>query len=99
MWVAVSFFTADGARAGAWASEPVELKEPFASSDSATVTATLPCGWLAESSAIRSGYYARAHASTESANDALRQARQPNFDIATAVPVLVQNAEGRAGRR
>jgi hypothetical protein len=99
VWVTVSFLTADGPPGGARACEPVELREPFGAFDSATVTVTATCDWLVGRSAPSSGYYARVYASTLSARDALNRARQDDFDVASATPVLIQNADRRGGTR
>lgn len=90
LWVWTYFFAPDDSSQRIWASRPVEIHEPFASSDRATITATASCEWCVDQRAPRSGYYARVHISTQS-SEAARLANEPTSrDIASATPVLVQ---------
>ena len=90
IWVWTYFFAPDDSSQRLWASKPVEIHEPFASSDRATITATAACEWCADQRAPRSGYYARVHISTQSSEAARLANEQTSRDIAGAVPVLVQ---------
>lgn len=96
IWVWTYFFAPDDSSQRIWASAPVEIHEPFAGGDYATITATAPCEWCADRRAPRSGYYARVHVSTRSSEAARFANEQTSRDIASAVPVLVQRA-ARAG--
>jgi hypothetical protein len=78
------------AQAG-WASDVVELDQPFKSGNTVTLTTTSPCHWCDQSSAPRDGYYARVYLSTRSASNVLRPREQVDNDLRTAIPVLVQS--------
>ncbi len=90
-WVWVYFFSPD-APGQVLASEPVEVRAPFAQSPHPTFNLTLPCKWCAaESSTLPRNFYARINVSTESANDAILSNDQMNFDISKATPVVVRH--------
>ncbi|MGH9901464.1 MAG: hypothetical protein ACRD68_06575, partial [Pyrinomonadaceae bacterium] len=70
LWVWTYFFAPDAAGRKHWAGEPVEVREPFAGGDRATVTVTAACAWCGDSSAPTRGYYARVNVSAESGDAA-----------------------------
>ena len=95
-WVWTYFFSPDrpGVR---WSSAPVEIQQPFAKGETATITATGSCDWCDDVRAPRTGYYARVNVSTQFRDAAHLREDQMKDDITTAMPVLVQ-AERRASR-
>jgi hypothetical protein len=94
IWVRTSFFSTDSSTRHNWSSEPVEIRQPFANGDQATITATANCDWCNEAGAPRGGYYARVHISTVSKEAARLRDDMLNADITTATPVLIQT-EGK----
>ncbi|MBA3441158.1 MAG: hypothetical protein H0T92_14945 [Pyrinomonadaceae bacterium] len=92
LWVWTYFFAPDDRSQKIWASDPVEIREPFVNGDKAIITATALCGWCAERGTPRTGYYARVQISTESSEASRLAEEQTNRGILGAVPVLVQSA-------
>lgn len=96
VWVWTYFFTPDGERAYC-AGEPVEVRQPFATGDRATITVTASAADCRAPSPALYAMYARVNVSTESAFAARLSERQISYDTASATPVVLQNAR-RGGR-
>jgi hypothetical protein len=95
LWVWVYFFSPD-LPGQVLASEPIEVRDPFAQSPHPTISLTIPCKWYAdESSTLPRNFYARVNVSTESANAAILAKEQMNFDISNATPVVVEHERER----
>jgi hypothetical protein len=90
LWVRTYFFRPDGSRV-AWATDIVEFHQPFKNGNTVALTAAAPCSWCDESLAPGAAYYARVQISTRAVNDPLLHGKIVDDDIATALPVLVQN--------
>ncbi len=96
LWVRTYFFSTEAA-GKVWATETVEIKEPFAGGMRANINASSACSWCTEPNAPRGGYYARVIVSAVS-KEATRVAEDGmDTNIPTAAPVVVQ--EAAKGRR
>lgn len=87
VWVWTYFFTPNDMRT--WASEPMEVREPFRDGDRVSVTVNSVCQWCDNAGTPTSGYYAGVHVST-SEEAAMLRADQLSLDIVRAAPVVVQ---------
>jgi hypothetical protein len=90
VWAWVSFFSpADGGRC---AGEPVEVRQPFARGDRATVVVEADASRCAPPREPAATVYARVNVSSESAAAARLPAAQLDADISKATPVVVAGA-------
>lgn len=96
LWVWTYFFSPEGERTYC-AGEPVEVRRPFATGDSPTITATASAADCRAPSPALYALYARVNVSTESAFAARLSERQISYDTASATPVVLKNAR-REGR-
>lgn len=93
LWVRTYFFTPDSATTSKlWTSDPVEIRQPFATGDKVTINAVAACFWCDDGGASMSGYYARVYLSTASPEAASVREEQLSYDITTAIPVVVEAA-------
>lgn len=91
IWVWTYFFTSDGERAYC-SGEPVEVRQPFATGDRSTVTVSASAADCDAPRTPSGTFYARVNVSAESAFAARLSERQVSYDIASATPVVVENA-------
>jgi hypothetical protein len=93
IWVWTYFFVPGEEKI--WAGEPVEIKRPFAGGKRVSIVADADCSWCGDPRAPSSGYYARVHVSTESAQAARSPSEEINYSITSAVPVVVEGGRRR----
>ncbi len=92
--IQLHFFAPDRASRKSWSSGPVEVREPFAMSETKTITVESSCNWCDDADVPANGYYARISLSDAPANDAAVSEDEMDFHITNATPVLVQNKRG-----
>jgi hypothetical protein len=91
VWVWTYFFSTEaGGERKYCAGEPVEVRQPFATGDRATVTVDAPATACQEPRDASSTYYARVNVSAESAFAARLSEAKISYDVTAATPVLVQ---------
>ena len=93
LWVWTYFFQPGAGREGQGrycADDPVEVRQPFASGDRATVTVNAPAHGCPAPDTPSATFYARVNVSTESASAARLGGAQISYDLASATPVVVQ---------
>lgn len=95
LWVWVAFFAPGDAAGEVFAGEPVLVEKPFATASAhrTTIDVTAACPWCGRRGVPAAGYYARVRVSAVSAEDARLADVDVSRDLATAVPVTVE--EGR----
>lgn len=98
IWIRIGFFAPDDAARKVWTSEPVEVRDPFRASDTNTLTVSGECFPCVDANAPAGGYYARIFVSTVPENSLRVREELTNFDLADAIPVLVQNKREAAHR-
>ncbi|HEV2864181.1 MAG TPA: hypothetical protein VGX48_24500 [Pyrinomonadaceae bacterium] len=94
LWVWAYFFTPNGS-GDYCAGDPVEVRQPFAAGDRATVIAEASAFGCPETGTPAKTYYARIFVSTESSFAARATEPRVSFDTTSATPVMVQGASGR----
>jgi hypothetical protein len=94
VWVWAYFFTPD-APGHYCAGEPVEVKQPFASGGSTTVTVDSTVGDCPAPRTPSSTYYARVNVSPESAFAARLTEGRISYDITQASPVTLEGAQAK----
>jgi hypothetical protein len=91
LWVWTYFFSPGaGGERKYCAGEPVEVRQPFATGDRATVTLDAPATPCEEPRDASSTYYARVNVSAESAFAARLSESKISYDVTSATPVVVQ---------
>jgi hypothetical protein len=94
IWVWAYFFTPD-APGRYCAADPVELRQPFAAGNRATVNVEAPLADCPAPRAPSSTYYARVNVSAESAFAARLNEQRISYDISQASPAVVEGAQRR----
>jgi hypothetical protein len=94
IWVWAYFFTPD-APGRYCAADPVELRQPFAAGNRATVNVEAPLADCPAPRAPSSTYYARVNVSAESAFAARLNEQRISYDISQASPAVVEGAPRR----
>lgn len=90
VWVWAYFFAPNSEYAsGSWSGSPIELDNPFASGNEASVTATGHFHWWDNPNTPGSGYYARVSTSTLSEDAATVPSAQRNKTAAGAYTVRI----------
>ncbi|HYX72064.1 MAG TPA: zinc ribbon domain-containing protein [Nitrososphaera sp.] len=90
VWVWAYFFAPASEYAdGSWSDSPIEIDNPFASGDTATITATGHFHWWDNSYTPKSGYYARVSVSAQSSEAAKVPSAQRNRSSAGAYSVRI----------
>lgn len=90
VWIWAYFFAPASEYAdGSWSDSPVEIDNPFASGDSATITATGYFHWWDNPYTPKSGYYARVSVSAQSSEAAKVPSAQRNRSSAGAYSVRI----------
>ena len=92
IWVWAYFFTPD-APGRYCAADPVELRQPFAAGNRATVNVEAPLAGCPAPRAPSSTYYARVNVSAESAFAARLSEQRISYDISQASPAVVEGAQ------
>ena len=92
VWVWAYFFTPD-APGRYCAGDPVEVRQPFASGSSTTVTVDSKVADCPAPRAPTSTFYARVNGSAESAFASRLGEQRISYDIAQASPVTVEGAQ------
>ncbi|MDQ3745609.1 MAG: hypothetical protein M3444_14620 [Acidobacteriota bacterium] len=92
IWVWAYFFTPD-APGRYCAADPVELRQPFAAGNRATVNVEAPLADCPAPRAPSSTYYARVNVSAESAFAARLNEQRISYDISQASPAVVEGAQ------
>jgi len=89
VWIWAYFLNPSVDRRGSWSDQPIEVTEPFANGDTATVRAVGRFHWATNSDLPRAGFYARVTASPASAEVAQVPPSSRVLDPAGAVKVRV----------
>lgn len=90
VWVWAYFFAPASEYAdGSWSDSPIEIDNPFASGDAATITAAGHFHWWDNSYTPKSGYYARVNVSAQSGEAAKVPSAQRNRNSAGAHSVRI----------
>lgn len=90
VWVWAYFFAPASEYAdGSWSDSPIEIGNPFASGDTATITATGHFHWWDNPHTPKSGYYARVSVSAQSSEAAKVPSAQRNRSSAGAHSVRI----------
>ena len=98
VWVWTYFFTADaGGERKYCAGEPVEVRQPFATGNRATVTVDAPANSCAAPRDPSATFYARVNVSTESSFAARLSEAKISYDVTSATPVVVQGVSRKPG--
>jgi hypothetical protein len=90
VWVRTYFFTPYSDRRPVWAGEAMDIRLPIMKSGPTEIMAVASCDWCDDSTAPKTGYYARVVVSTISARDTYLHDDQIDRDTTTAIPVVVQ---------
>jgi len=91
VWVWTYFFAADaGGERKYCAGEPVEVRQPFATGNRATVTVDALANSCAAPRDSSATFYARVNVSTESSFAARLSETKISYDVTSASPVVVQ---------
>jgi hypothetical protein len=87
IWVWTYFFAEDS-KGKIWASEPIEINNPFADGNTANIVAKASNGWYSKAS-TKLNFYARVNVSTVSSEDARFRPERASTDIRGASSVLI----------
>jgi hypothetical protein len=94
LWVWAYFFTPDAPNRYC-AADPVELRQPFAAGNRATINVEASLAGCPATRAPSSTYYARLNVSTESAFAARLDEQRISYDISQASPATVEGAQAK----